>query len=266
MFKKIVDDLKESTLTEKILLGIVAGIFSVLGFYLGYAYLSNGVNPFLVGIIAAIIVPIGGMSIAFILDELYKSAKRKFSKNKTTVENNETNGIQETTDETVSIDSVEPTEAVVEPMPESESIRVLPTTDGINDGYETIGTPVSIEEEPVETADEVQPEPEVLIVADPVDRNLPDAPEKAQEVSEATQGVSTVPERPERPTRPSVSIVETVGEESAEETSTPVEESTGSLTLADFIKAHPDYSPRKMAREYERAGGKESTENILELM
>lgn len=65
-------DLKVSTLGEKILLSIIAAIMATIGFYLGYAKLSNGVNSLVIGFIVAIVFMVGGLAVSFILDEIIK--------------------------------------------------------------------------------------------------------------------------------------------------------------------------------------------------
>lgn len=79
------NDLKNSTLGERILLGIIAGLFAIGGFYVGYEHLSNGVSPWLIGGITAFIVMIGCMAAAFIIEELIRKipARKKYEKERT---------------------------------------------------------------------------------------------------------------------------------------------------------------------------------------
>lgn len=78
MWRSIMHDLKGSTLGEKILLGIIAAILATVGFYLGYAQLSNGVNSLTVGIIVAFAVMVGGIALSFIVDEIIKALFPRF--------------------------------------------------------------------------------------------------------------------------------------------------------------------------------------------
>lgn len=250
MWNNIIQELKISTVLEKVVLGIIAGIFAVLGYYVGYAHLSNGVNPVLIGSITAFIMMIACMMVSFIGEELLKQAKTekkekgpkepkapkvKKAKNKESAKTKpeeteieqanvaklESNELTDAEDASTGLQM--PSEAVVSMAVENSSFK-----------------PVKPATVPVKPSEDTQP-------VTRRQRRIAEAQVKASPKEEASLETKATPVTKE-------SVV-------------PAQEETkDGLTLKEFIAAHPDYAPRKMAREYRAAGGTESTDNILELM
>lgn len=282
MLNSIINDLKNSSLGERALLGIIAGLFAVAGFYVGYEHLSNGVNPILIGAITAFVVMIGCMAAAFIIEELL----RKIPAHKANVE-----GAKPKTKEAKAKEPKEP-KVALKRKPKEEA----PIAESIKDDASKVETekPETLDEpKTTETPKVTEP---VVAPKETVKRMtlIPTAPKRPEVPAKATLPVveekkeepeaksdpsawdedenivvkKQEPIKPAAPVRPSLDV-KTLPAKDAPVVSTQVPEEQkkdSPLSLEDFIKQNPGLSARKMVREYRLAGGTESTDNILSLM
>lgn len=272
------NDLKNSTLGERVLLGIIAGLFGIVGFYVGYEHLSHGVNPILIGIITAIVVMIGSMAAAFVIEELLRrvpahrknvdaTAETKQKKEKAAkeprVKKEKTPRIRkekeakpdkeesqkETQDKPVLLPSEKPEAKVVEEPKPNAPLKRMTLSPTMREKRVT----------QEETTKPTAPSKPVALTepTKPVESEPDDSAWDLDEPVVLPVKVPQAPTRPTLPTRAQARIEEKAKEE------TPVSKE---ISLVDFIKAHPDLSARRMVKEYRQAGGTESTDNILELM
>lgn len=236
MWKSIMNDLKNSTLGERILLGIIAGLFAVVGFYVGYEHLSNGVTPVLIGSITAVVVMIGCMAAAFIIEELI----RKIPSRKKHEENREKPLFDSQSKlpagEEFNDADADLTKTITKGFTRPSFMKSKPSLE------ETTVTKEENVTEEVKSSPEWEAEEKVEIPAKPV------APEKPR--GRRAQG------------QPATQAITTVDQTVAEN----IEAKEEAPKLTDFIKAHPELSARKMVKEYRLAGGTDSTEDILNLM
>lgn len=247
MWTNIIQELKLSTVLEKVVLGVIAGIFAVLGYYVGYAHLSNGVNPILIGSITAVIMMVACMLISFIGEELIKRARtekkekepkapkeKKAKKQKT-----ETNKAEEDAFEQANVAKLE-TNELTDAEDASTGLQ-MPSETVISMATENSSfKPVKSATEAVKPSIDSQP-----------------ATRRQRRITESQ--VKTSPKEDVSPVTKSTPVAK-------EKVTSVAEEPKTGISLKEFIEAHPDYAPRKMAREYRAAGGTESTDNILELM
>lgn len=296
MWESIMNDLKNSTLGERVLLGIIAGLFAVVGFYVGYEHLSHGVDPILIGSISAVVVMVGSMAAAFIVEELIrripgrknkvenddtatepKAKKEKpakepkvkkekgakssrFKKEKPTAEATEESS-KESTPETPS----ETKEAAVVKVEESTSngqikrMTLNPTLREQRLAREALATPA-----------EKQVVPEIKETKkEATSSSESDFDGWDEEPVVAKKPVFEVPKAPSRPVAPKpvepapVTRAQALLQEKERQAEEPQQEN---ISLVDFVKSHPELSARRMVKEYRLAGGTESTDNILELM
>ena len=298
MWESIMNDLKNSTLGERVLLGIIAGLFAVVGFYVGYEHLSHGVDPILIGSISAVVVMIGSMAAAFIVEELIrripsrknkteegdtvkepKAKKEKpvkepkvkkekeakpsrFKKEKPTAETTETEKPEESPVPEVPSETKEAPVVKVEESTSNGQIKRMtlnPTLREQRLAREAAATPAV---KPVEPKVQ-EPKEEVAASAES------DFDGWDEEPVVAKKPVFEAPKAPSRPVAPKpaepapVTRAQAIIQEKARQAEEKPQEN---ISLVDFIKAHPDLSARRMVKEYRLAGGTESTDNILELM
>lgn len=292
------NDLKNSTLGERVLLGIIAGLFAVVGFYVGYEHLSHGVNPILIGTISAVVVMIGSMAAAFIVEELIR---RIPSRNKQTDD-----------DGTVTESKVKAEKPIKEPKAKKEkavkpsrfkkekTIEAKDTAEESEEDFAPSTLPVE-KEAPVAKVEEstsngqikrmtLNPtlreqrlareaaapktvEPAKTEIQGPKEESLTSAESDFdgwdEEPVVAKKPVFEAPKAPSRPVIPAATEpapatrAQAIIQEKARQAEAPQQEA---ISLADFIKAHPELSARRMVKEYRLAGGTDSTDNILDLM
>lgn len=292
------NDIKNSTLGERVLLGIIAGLFAVVGFYVGYEHLSHGVDPILIGSISAVVVMIGSMAAAFIVEELIRRIPRR---NKDTEEGDTIKEPKAKKEKPVKEPKVKKekeskpsrfkkekpsAEATEDEKPEEEFAPAVPA--------EVKETPaVKVEEStsngqikrmtlnPTLREQRLAREAAATQAVTPVTPEVPEPKEETLTSAEsdfdgwdeepvvAKKPVFEAPKAPSRPLVPKpaepapVTRAQAIIQEKARQAEEKPQES---ISLADFIKAHPDLSARRMVKEYRLAGGTESTDNILELM
>lgn len=240
MWTNIVKEIKISTVLEKVILGIIAGIFAVIGYYVGYTHLSNGVQPVLIGIITAVILMVACMLISFIGEELLRRMRAGSKEDKEE---------EPKKAETAKQEPVESTDAG------SEEANVAKLESNELTDAEDASTGLQVpSEEVIDMAVKNSSFKPVKPVTEPVKPS-----EDAPMMTRRQRRASVAPVKAE-PVEAKTEKVEIKDEPVV------VEEPKVSVTLKEFIASHPDYAPRKMAREYRAAGGTESTDNILELM
>lgn len=253
MWSNIINELKISTILEKVVLGIIAGIFAILGYYVGYTHLSNGVNPVLIGIISAVILMVACMIISFIGEELLKRTATDY-REKSKAGKSKKPGKAAVTEETDTAGKVTDAETVAD----NETVETKEDEASLDTPASPQKPSVAIEDTTVENSSSstshavTEPVKPSVPTTDGVQRRTrrayPQRPRTEQAIADTT---------PKTPAKPAVvSPVE------------PVEETKDAtqLSLKEYIASHPDYAPRKMAREYRAAGGTDSTDDILELM
>ena len=246
MWKSIMDDLKASTLGERVLLGIIAGLFALVGFYVGYEHLSNGVNPWLIGAITALVFMIGCMAASFIIEELLRKipARKKHEEKRK----------QPLFDAGSKLPAGEEFE-------EDKQKEISETPKGIKPSFAKRMTlrPEAKEQEIEKEISTFESENSSTAITkkEPVEPIIPSASSEWDEEI-------TIPSKPIAPIKPK--STKTVEKVSKENNTPATEEQPTPLSLAEFIKANPELSARKMVKEYRLAGGTESTEDILNLM
>lgn len=240
MWTNIVKEIKISTVLEKVILGIIAGIFAVIGYYVGYTHLSNGVQPVLIGIITAVILMVACMLISFIGEELLRRMRAGSKEDK----EDEPKKAETAKQETVESTDTGSEEANVAKLESNELTDAEDASTGLQVPSEEV----------IDMAVENSSFKPVKPVTEPVKPS-----EDAPMMTRRQRRASVAPVKAE-PVEAKMEKVEVKNEPVV------VEEPKVSVTLKEFIASHPDYAPRKMAREYRAAGGTESTDNILELM
>lgn len=252
MWSNIINELKISTILEKVALGIIAGIFAIIGYYVGYTHLSNGVQPVLIGIITAVILMVACMLISFIGEELLKQAvSEKKQKSETAKEPN------------LKKDKVKKSKTT----PESDETETKDTEKDVDATADTVSDAVTVSTEPdtVSDASTSLQEPSDAMTDTRV-RNSPSTAEKP--VTEPVKASPPAQESAQKRNRREAGQRLKSEAVPLKEISKPVTETAEAtpLSLEEYIAAHPDYAPRKMAREYRAAGGSESTDDILKMM
>jgi hypothetical protein len=295
------NDLKNSTLGERVLLGIIAGLFGVVGFYVGYEHLSHGVNPILIGLISAVVVMIGSMAAAFIVEELIRripSRNKQAEKDADAVSEPKVKAEKPVKEPKVKKEkAVKPSRfkkekgAPVEetakeeekdfapkPLPEAKEATVAKVEESTSNGQIKRMTlnptlreqRLAREEAAAKVAAPTKPEVDVKEPKEDVTAS----PESDfdgwdEEPVVAKKPAFEAPKAPSRPVAPKpvepapATRAQAIIQEKARQAEEPQQES---LSLKDFIKAHPELSARRMVKEYRLAGGTESTDNILDLM
>lgn len=257
------NDLKNSTLGERVLLGVIAGLFALVGFYVGYEHLSNGVNPILIGAITALIVMIGCMAAAFVFEELMRKipGRKKYEEERKKPlfdagsklapgEEFEDKKEKESSTETAKTES-KPSFA--------KRMTLLPSLK--EQRLEKENTEEAVKQPDVKTSEIKETPKQEELVAE----NAPTSSSEWDTDDEII--VKPKPVAPVKPVSPKAPLttkvpVTTVTPQEPEEKI----ETSEAPSLVDFIKAHPEYSARKMVKEYRLAGGIDSTDDILNLM
>lgn len=247
------NDIKNSTLGERILLGIIAGLFAVVGFYIGYEHLSNGVNPIVIGSITAIVVMLGCMAAAFILEELIRKIPAAKKKNYEEIRKQHIFGSKK---DSATTEEPEKAEAVKE---EPTAEEVVPEQKPAFARRMTLLTPA---EAVASTKEQEFPKKAETNIDKDVKNEEATVNEDAVSSSEWEDEEMIVKPKPVAPIRP----VSPKAPEKEAEANTVAESQSESLSLVEFIKSHPEFSARKMVKEYRLAGGTEPTDNILNLM
>lgn len=252
------NDLKTSTLGERILLGVIAGLFGLVGFYVGYEHLSNDVNPILIGAITAVIVMVGCMAAAFILEELIRKIPAAKKKNYEEIRKQPVFGTKKKTSGTKEPQEQKPSpeEATKEPATE----EAIPEPKPAFAKRMTLLAPAQAVSLTENKKAEVKAEENVAV--EKVNKEEPKDLENTASSSEWDEEEIIVKPKPVAPVRPSAPSAP----EKAKEEVAVSEDKAESLSLREFIKAHPEFSARKMVKEYRLAGGTESTDDILNLM
>lgn len=246
-------DIKNSTLGERILLGIIAGLFAVVGFYVGYEHLSNGVNPIVVGSITAIVVMLGCMAAAFILEELIRKIPAAKKSNYEEIRKQHLFGNKK---DSATTEESEKKKAVKE---EPKTEEVTPAQKPAFARRMTLLTPA---EAVASTKEQKLPQKVETNIEKDVKNEEITVNEEAVSSSEWEDEEIIVKPKPVAPVRP----VAPKAPEKATVATPVAENQSESLSLVEFIKAHPEFSARKMVKEYRLAGGTESTDDILNLM
>jgi hypothetical protein len=268
MWKSIMKDLKNSTLGERVLLGVIAGLFALVGFYVGYEHLSNGVNPWLIGGITAFIVMIGCMAAAFILEELIRKipVRKKYEAERTEPLFDAGSKLPageefEDKKEKAARKAVKAQEATSErtesPTEEAEKKPSFAKRMTLAPSLKT--QRIQKEAEEAKKAEATTPVETTKTSVTPVVKTKAVTPEATPSASSEWDLDEELVVKPVAPIKP-------VAPKAPETKKHVKEEYTEPLSLVDFIKAHPELSARKMVKEYRLAGGTDSTDDILNLM